>query len=260
MEIIVGILEKIKEFGVAEMFLSFATAYFLLYAVTRFTKGELSVIRLIVASIVCALSEVIGGMLTGVYALVFLFSTSMLALLLIKSEYGIKEFISVTTVYCALRVALELINAGAYALIYDKMLSSYVTTASLFVIFVAVNALNSLARSKFRPSDIVGIEASFCGKTLKLKGFRDTGNALYEGGKPVSVISKKVAERLGVVATGEIAVNTVAGIKLLPSANIGIRLYSDKNRRKEYITKVVISDKMVSRGYDMILHKDTEVL
>lgn len=260
MDIIVGILEKIKEFGVAEMFLSFTTAYFLLYAVTRFTKGELSVIRLIVASIVCALSEVVGCMLTEVYAILFLFSTSMLVLLLIKSEYGVKEFISVTTVYCALRVALELVNAGANALIYDKTLSGYVTTASLFVIFVSVNALSSLARSKFRPSDIVGIEASFCGKTLKLKGFRDTGNALYEGGKPVSVISEKVAKRLGVVATGEIAVNTVAGIKLLPSADIGIRLYSDKNRRKEYTTKVVISDKMVTRGYDMILHKDTEVL
>lgn len=260
MWILAELSQNIRDYDIIKAILSFTTAYFVLYSVSRFGKGDISVLRLIAAALIVTVANSIAEILSGIYCYVFTISTTILALLLAKSDYGLTEFIKIAALYVAVSLTLDAVEESVMSLINSRQVSGFVTIAGVLAIYIMFESARSLAKSKFDRPDRVHVEVSYGQKSLKINGLFDSGNALYRNGTPVAVLSDKIAKKLGIVATGELAVSTVAGIKLLPSAEVEIKLYYDKNSGKEYITPVVISDKMVSRGYDIILHKDTEVV
>ncbi len=249
----------IAQNGYISIILSFTSYYFVLYSVLRFTRGDLSAIRLITAALILTIAEYVGRAIDGLYCYAFIVSVTGIGLLVVKKEYGISEFVMVTVAYVAVSLTLYAVKGLIGMGIKDDSVSSFVTVASLLVVDVMYRTIRSLAKGKYRKSPVTGVELAYGGKKIRAKGFFDSGNALYRDGVPVAVISEHVARKLGVVGMGSMAVSTITGTKLLPFADIEINLYSDKNGVKSYNSPVVISDKMVCRGYDILLHKDMEV-
>ena len=94
------------------------------------------------------------------------------------------------------------------------------------------------------------------GKIYSCRGYVDTGNALYKDGKPVIVVSGRMAKKLSLSAEDSLTVSTVSGVREMPLTELTYKIYSDKKTHKLYSSYAIISDKMEVRGYDVLLHKD----
>lgn len=95
------------------------------------------------------------------------------------------------------------------------------------------------------------------GGSVEAVGYFDTGNKLTDDqNRPVVVISKDFADRLAPEVVGELAVNTVAGVRVLPLVDLQYKIYYGRHRHKIYHSQAVVSDSLDGKGYQMILHRE----
>ncbi len=184
------------------------------------------------------------------------FSVSLVsaALLIVKKELSFGEFCTVSAGF-----VFVLLSAAGTVYFLERFTSVeaewYGVAAGICAVSVSVmTSIVKKARSSKLIYDVLIADAS--GREHRFKGYLDTGNALYDNGEAVIVVSRKAAAKLGVTADGYMAVDTVSGIGVLPKTRLEYKIYYDKNRHKLYSTPALISDKMGKRGYDVLIHKD----
>lgn len=95
------------------------------------------------------------------------------------------------------------------------------------------------------------------GKKIKLKGYYDSGNQLYDPktNKPMVIISDSIYNKLKGGEESEIEIRTIGGIKTIKTINMSLLIYFQDKDNKIYRTSAGISNNF-SKEYDLILHRD----
>ena len=74
------------------------------------------------------------------------------------------------------------------------------------------------------------------------------------------MISSRLAKKLKLKDSLKIPVSTVSGSTMLSGGKITLRIFSDKKSHKLWEVRYCISDTIVARGYEVLLHKEMEVV
>lgn len=174
----------------------------------------------------------------------------------------VKDYAVFTAVFLGLTFFVGGIIIGAFSLFGLDHSAEYSVALMVLPVFIAVWGIEKLVRYFYRSKDLLGLTAAFeivCdGKTVKLKGFFDTGNALYDGFSPVIIVSRRAVKSvLGVSAlknakylTVKTAVGEEKKICFKPDA---FAIYSGEEKHIFYNVRVCVVNTEFS-GYDAILH------
>ncbi len=248
---------KNMEYGLLLDYLNaLAVNYLVFYLVTGFFRAETAVWRLLFAGGIYAAAETLGPYL-DLDILLLKAILSVIGLLVSKEYFTIGEFVRFFALYAVIRLAL----IGAENFFYGVFGEDYeafgtILSASVIACVILFKAATGLHDARKNRAIEPKVEILTGDKSYSCRGYVDTGNALYKDGKPVVVVSARLAEKLGLKSDDTLAVRTVSGIKDLPIAELSYKIYSDKKTHKLYSSYAVISDKMEVRGYDVLLHKD----
>ena len=232
-------------------FTVFVTAYIVLYAAASFIGGA-PALRNTVAAVILSIAYL--RPLPVISDTAFAVSLTIAALLILKKELAFGEFTLLTAGYA---LVLAAVTGAEYIRLSFTDVGDVWSPVVSGGVAIAISVLTYIMR-KAREQKVyydVGVLTED-GREHKLKGYLDTGNALYSDGEAVVVLSERAAEKLKLKATGYMAVNTVSGVGLLPETRLKYKIYYDKFRHKLYSTPALISDKMGRRGYDVIIHRD----
>ena len=233
---------------------------------------RLSAVRILLSASIGAGFSVAYIYITG-YAVLLKIATAGLMLAVAKKYKSIREFLRFLLIFLAVTFAL----AGAVVMLnyinYDvteRLDFNTATPATLFggiiLGYILVRHLGGLLQRKKRVTQFI-YECVVNGEHVK--AYYDTGNKLVtEDGESVQVISKRLADRLGM--TGDsvsplqknktLAVATVSGVLSMKVVDLSIDIYFNKREHKVVQTKAVVSDAFNQRDYDIILNRDSEVL
>lgn len=241
--------EMINE--IMKVFTTFVISYTFLFAAAAFTGGA-SACRTAIGSGFITLALVRPFPVLN--ETVFVLSLVLSALLVLKKEYSISEFAAVVAgfIFALLCAAGAEYLRSSFTRIGDEWSGVIAGLAALMTGIIVSLAKKAHAVKLYYE---VGITDS-AGRERKFKGYLDTGNALYDEGEAVIIISDKAAKKVGVVPDGYMALGTVSGVGVLPKTRLNYKIYYDKNKHKLYSTPALISDKMGRRGYDVLIHKD----
>ena len=208
-------------------------------------------------SLVCPLIS-IKSLLTAVKVLCGFLLT------LIATPYKSKRAYFINT---ALFFAYTFLTGGAVLGIFAIFGLEYSAEISIALMFLPVYILVKgvreviiyIYRQKFVMNYTYEISLTLAGKTVKARGFMDTGNGVYDGNSPVIVCDKRFAKRLidknfYKIKSKKITLSTVSGTNenfafILDNLVIYIK-------GEQYIfNKVTMAvTKRVGDGYDVILH------
>jgi len=153
---------------------------------------------------------------------------------------------------------------GIYSLLgldYSGEISIAVMAVPAYLLIKAISELVSFVyKRKEVVSETYDCELTLGDTTLKLKGFFDTGNGLYDGDSPVCVCDKKTALKLlgGSFSLPEmkyISFSTVSG----KDKNLSLKLdkiviYTEDKENVYYNVTLMVAKGGVSVDYDVILH------
>lgn len=174
----------------------------------------------------------------------------------------LKDYAAFTAVFMGLTFFTGGIITGVFLLFGLNASAEYSVALMALPVFVAVSAINRLIRFLYRRKNLSAFaaetEIAVGGKTVKLRGFFDTGNGLYKGLSPVIVVSKRAVESLiGVTLMRRaefIEIKTLGGKKrkicFTPDSVV---IYSGKERHIYYNVAVAVTEDVFD-GYDAILH------
>lgn len=109
-------------------------------------------------------------------------------------------------------------------------------------------------RKRDRGRDVLYCRLIYHGKQVQVKAFFDTGNCVYDGGQPVSVIPQEVAIRLNAKTQRKITIRTVAGESQIPLFTMDkIKIYyADKPHIIRNVQVAVSSTPLTA----VVLHPD----
>ena len=218
---------------------------------------------------------VLCSLLGAVFALIYpLITANPLVITAAKILFGLfltfcaakfnsaKDYAGFTAVFLGLTFLTGGAVIGAFYILGLDYSSEYSIALMALPVFIFTGAVVKVVRYLFRKKDAVAFSAvaeiSFCGKTVKVNGFFDTGNALYNGLSPVIVVSKKAIMPIAGVALMKnaafIRVKTVGGedkkISFKPDA---VSIYFNGERHIFNNVTVCVTDGTFN-GYDAILH------
>lgn len=177
------------------------------------------------------------------------------------AEYSaFKDYYVNAAVFFALTFA---VGGGVTGLISLFNVGYGETTVALAVIpaYALIKAIKAVVSYVFKRAEeeinCYDCEIAFNGNTVKLKGFMDTGNALFDGDKPVVVCGKKTALKImggAFPKMKKLRITTVMGkSEVFAFGSVEIKIFiSDKANIFKNITVAVV--KNVGQGYDVILH------
>ncbi len=175
---------------------------------------------------------------------------------------SIKDYVSFTAVFLGLTFLTGGTVLGMFSLLGLDYSSEYSIGLMILPVFIAIRAINKLIRFIYRRRDVAFLTVNaeiVCGdKSVQIKGFFDTGNALYDGLSPVIVVSKNaVMPIIGVDLlknAGYVSLSTAVGkdkkISFKPDALV---IYSGGKKNIFNNVRVCVVNKTFS-GYDAILH------
>jgi hypothetical protein len=186
--------------------------------------------------------------------------TIFLVILTLKSTYkNFFEYASTFTVF----FVITLVFVGAiYSL--NVMFSNNESFLSLTVAggaIIAFSSIRSFLKVVLRKTNEkrfhFRVEIILESGVLDCVGYYDSGNKLYDSkGNPVVIICKQIVDILGLKKCGEIAVNTIAGIKLLELIELEFKVYLSDDSHKVFSGHGAISDRLKQKNCDIILHSD----
>ncbi|MBO7344482.1 MAG: sigma-E processing peptidase SpoIIGA [Clostridia bacterium] len=164
--------------------------------------------------------------------------------------------------------AYTFITGGAITGVYSLLNIDYSTETSIafmiIPVYLVIKGLRSVATYLYRRKDVACLTVEcgvfFGGNEIKLNGFYDTGNGVYDGDSPVIFCEKHtfmqvVKERLAVIKLKKINVDTVNQT----SENFCVKLEKIEiynNGQKNIYNNVTLClvKGCVGDGYDLILH------
>lgn len=221
-------------------------------------KAEQSVGRILIASVLGAAFAAAYPFIEE-YKLIIKILLSLAMVLCLKKTFTIKEF-AITGVLFYL---ISFVFAGA-----SLLLSDYLSDETLLPFAVCGGVVLSVGAIRLMISYIYKRKKSAAfeykveiekndGTTASAVGYYDSGNKLVgSDNNPAVVISSRLAESLALEPAGEIAVNTVAGVKLMKLVNTKLKIYYENGAHKIYHAQAVVSDSLNSKDYQIILHRD----
>lgn len=163
---------------------------------------------------------------------------------------------------------LTFLLGGAIIGVYNIFNLDYNSEFSIATIIVPVyllaKAVGSLIRYFYRRKNIESrvyfATIKVKEKAVRLKGFVDTGNMLYDGDNPVIIMGVKNAKKLldGFTKIKYLEYGTVSGkAKMTIIENATVEIYSDKGERIINKVSVGVSKENIGSEYQVILHPDT---
>ena len=233
-----------------------AINYLVYYLVTGFFRAETAIWRLLFAGGIYAAAETLEPYL-DVDMLLLKAILSVIGILVSKEYFTIGEFLRFAALYAVLRLTL----IGAENFFYDVFgednnAFGLVISASVIACVVLFKAATGVRDARKTRALEPKVEIISGDKTYSFRGYVDTGNALYKDGKPVIVVSERIAKKLSLSTDDTLTVRTVSGVREMPLTELSYKIYSDKKTHKLYSSYAIVSDKMEVRGYDVLLHKD----
>ena len=173
-----------------------------------------------------------------------------------------KDYIAFTAVFMGLTFFVGGIIIGAFSVFSLDYSAEYSIGLMILPVYIALSVVKRLVTYFYRRKDVSGLIADveiMCGdKTVKIKGFFDTGNGLYADFSPVIVVSKSAVAPLINPAfmknAKRLSLSTAVGedqkISFKPDAVV---IYSGGKKNIFNNVRVCVVNKTFI-GYDAILH------
>ena len=175
---------------------------------------------------------------------------------------SVKEYVSFTAVFIGLTFFTGGAIMGAFSLLGINVYSEFSVALMVLPVYLVIKAIMRLVKYFYRQKDIscLIVKAEIvCGeKSVILRGFFDTGNALYDGLSPVIVVAKNAVMPLldlkllngAKMITVATAVGEEKKFSFKPDRLV---IYSGENKNIFNNVRVCVVNKVFS-GYDAILH------
>ncbi|MDD3947704.1 MAG: sigma-E processing peptidase SpoIIGA [Clostridia bacterium] len=221
-------------------------------------RANQSVPRILFASVLGAAFSVAYPFMEE-YQIIVKVLLSLAMVLLLKKSFTIKDFaVTIITFYM-----VSFIFAGA-----SMLLADYINDENLLPfavcggVVLSVGAIRLLTETFYKRKKAAVFEypvkiENGTGGFTEAVGYYDSGNKLTgNDNNPAVVISAELAKRLALEDAGELAVNTVAGVKMMKLVNLCFKIYYGKSEHKIYHAQAVVSDSLNSKDYQIILHRD----
>ncbi len=199
-------------------------------------------------------------------ALIFVLKilSGILIVLLSAKFKNVRALYVNTAVFLALTFAIGGAIMGIYGMA-GLGLTTEISVALVFLpAFILIRALSGVVKFIYRRKEVASLtvdcELVINGESVKLKGFFDTGNGLYDGDSPIIVCEKKLfmklfakGKKLPVLKKIEFA--TVAGKSQMFVAKIDlVKIYNGQTVNIFNNVTLGVSGGSVGQGYDVILH------
>lgn len=175
---------------------------------------------------------------------------------------GAKQYLNFTLTFFAVTFLFGGAVYGLYSVLGIDTSSEFSVGFTILpvaaIYYAAKRVVVYILRKKTVKDFYADAEIIFAGDAIKVRGFFDTGNGLFDGASPVIVANKAaILPKIsgGALKTAKsIGVNTLSGksrkISLKPSAVV---IYYKDKRNIFYNVSVCLTDEKFD-GYDVILH------
>jgi len=245
---------------------NFVIDYLLLKATFTLTRTAYKKVRLFLCAILgaaFALALPVIVLNTVILTLIKLAFGLLLVLIAATFKSAKSYYINALTFF-----GFTFLTGGAIIGIYSLLGLDYSGEISIAVMavpaYLLIKAISELVSFVYKRKEVVSetydCELTLGDTTLKLKGFFDTGNGLYDGDSPVCVCDKKTALKLlgGSFSLPEmkyISFSTVSG----KDKNLSLKLdkiviYTEDKENVYYNVTLMVAKGGVSVDYDVILH------
>ncbi len=198
-------------------------------------------------------------------SLLYKLCSAFLIVLIIRKYKSFRDYYKTFLVF----FALTAFTGGFVFAIFYLLNIPYSTDIAISLMVLPVylgikftlSLVRFLSRKASERSLLCECEITLKGKTIKGKGFMDTGNGVYDGDSPVIFIDKRLASEfltLGKINMKSICVSTVAGktTKICITAD-KLKIYYKTGVNTYYNVTVAVTD-LKSEEYSIILHPDFE--
>ena len=175
---------------------------------------------------------------------------------------SVKDYAVFTAVFFGLTFFVGGIVIGAFSLLGLDYSTEYSVALMFLPVFLSVRAVNRLVRYFYRRKDVVPFicdaEIFAGGKSVRVKGFFDTGNGLYDGFSPVILVSKRAIKPVLGAALFKTAKYLSLSTALCDGRKISFKpdalvIYSDGEKNIFNNVRVCVVNKTFD-GCDAILH------
>ncbi len=255
-------MEVYLELAFAENFLLDAL---LLFLALKCARGRIGVLRLLLAAAVGAAEAIVFPLLTlpvwAAYLIKFLGGV-LIAIIAVK-QGSAKTYIVATVSFFALTFALGGMLTAIYSFfdvpylegngyIVEKAPIGLIVGGAGFFGVAAILAAKRFFRYRSIQKNLFSVGLTHAGKSIRAKGFADSGNCLTFGGAPVCVLSPPAALALfgnGTAREGILRIQTVNGEKESPVFRCARMTVGNRNFENVFFTVG-----QTSKEYQIILH------
>lgn len=257
------IMQVYVELALAE---NFCMDFTLLVCAKFITKNRCGFLRLALVSVAAACLAVVFPLipLSGLWAQILKIVTGLAIAAAAGRFSRFMQYIKFAAAFMGLSfllggalIAIFSLAGVEYSFAQGYMLSSVPVGIPLFFALLLVLLCRALAKTiAARRSAEVECEIFLGGKSIKQKGFFDSGNRVYSGGCPVSVISAAAACAITDVTaiTESVKVSTVAGSRRMKVFTADkIVIYNGGTPHTIKCVKIGISPRLITRA---VLHPD----
>ncbi len=240
--------------------------YLILKATLKLTGNKIKVWRLLLCALLGAVGALIYPILEFNSVIVTLLKIcfGLLMVVLASTYKSIKSFFISAVIFFLLTFALGGGIIGIFTILnldYSSEISIGIMILPVYILYKTVYSFISyLYRRKDIFSNVYDIEVTINNKTLRLTGFYDTGNCVYDSDCPVIFCEKKTIFKFITDATElqklrSIEFNTVSGKDRGLSIKIDeLKIYiSDEPNIFNNVTMCGTNSR-VGQNYDVILH------
>ncbi len=243
---------------------NFIIDYLMLKASFALTATSVSRRRLLFCAFLGALFALLYPLITvhNVFLTIIKVCFGLL-MVLIAGKFRTKKafYVTAITFFC-----YTFLTGGAVIGVFSLLNIPYSTEYSIALMIIPVyfifTGLTKVVKFLYQRKElsglIVDIEITAFGKTIKGKGFFDTGNGLYDGENPVIVCGKSFAKDfigLNEIKLKRIEVNTVNGKSQNLAFNIEkIKIYNSDEPNIFNNVTLCVTKQSVGSDFDVILH------
>ncbi len=237
-----------------------AKVYLSLYLVFTLLKTPVNAIRSLFSSIIVGVYTIHKGIIKNDgFLLSFIIST--IAVLIAKKDYTFREFVKVVSLYFIVEILAKAIETTLEnEVVPNENLSKLMVCFSILLTYFLLKLTLFIISSNKKRNCVYKVILQNGEKLFKTRAYWDSGNLLYVKGVPVILITNKIASKLQLKGNKMVSVTTVNGTTSLMGGDVVIRIISDKKTHKIHRVCYAISDTIVTRGYEVILHKDMEMI
>ena len=242
---------------------NFVIDFFLLSAAFSITGKNDKAVKRILAAISGAVFALVYPLITDLGFLTVILKIVMgLIVVFSAAKYNsLKEYYVNCVVFFALTFSVGGAVIGVFSLLGLNYNGETAIAFSVIPVYLIIRAIKGVVKYFFtraeEENNAYECEITLNENTVKLKGFMDTGNSVYDGDSPVVICNKKTALKImGKTVTGIKTVNlfTVAGKFSAPAFKVDEIKIFIKDKPNIFNNVTVAAVKNAGTGYDVILH------